>query len=198
MRTTSFCIPVSLATLFLLPLLAAAQTKTPPKAQGKPAAPKEIIITDDVMMLDAPLRGAEQHACCPYPSGRNIEVGAGRHERIAWQEGKSAGDTLRLIRLEIRKAGAIVAQLTLSLRSGSKKIVMQCMKGFGCEKGWEAYPWKSKDGNFLEHPTHRFRIAPDGADHFRIQNLDESVALSVRVNPCTKPVKTQSKPSKRH
>lgn len=198
MRTTSFCIPVSLAALFLLPLLVAAQTKTPPKAQGKPSDPKEIIITDDVMMLDAPLRGAEQQACCPYPSGRSIDVGAGRHTRIAWQEGKSAGDTLRLIRLEIRKAGVSIAQLTLSLRTGSKTIVMQCMKGFGCEKGWEAYPWKSKNGNFLEHPTHRFRIVPDGAAHFRIQNLDESVALSVQVNPCTKPVKPQPAAPKRH
>lgn len=169
------------------------------KTSGKPAPQKEIIITDDVMMLDAPLRGAEQQACCPYPSRRNIDVGANQSTRIAWQEGKSIpGDSIRFIRLEIRKAGVSIAQLTLSLRTGGKTAIMQCMKGFGCEKSWEAYPWKSKTGNFLEHPTHHFRIIPDGATHFRIQNLDEKTALNVLINPCAKPVKAQTPARKRN
>ena len=72
-------------------------------------------------------------------------------------------------------------------------MAMQCMKGLGCEGVWEAYPWKSPNGNYLEHPQHKFRVTPGGAGFFTVQNLDDKIPISIRVNPCETPIQKTGK-----
>lgn len=196
----SFQRATAFSAVFSMILLASLNMAAQQKAQHKPSPQKDIIITDDVMMLSTPATGAERMACCPYPSGRSVSIAAGQNASIAWKEGKiAAGDTLRLVRLEIRKNGTAIAQLTLTLKPKTKPAAMQCMKGFGCENRWEAYPWKSSAGNFLEHPAHKFRLTPKGTSHFIIQNLDDKTPLTVVVNPCdNKQIKAKTSASKRN
>ncbi len=158
--------------------------------------PAHRIITDDVMMLTTSAAGLETLACCPYPRAWAVTVAAGRQARIDWADGRRYGrDTLRVIRIEIVKANMPVAQFTLTLKPRQKPMAMQCMKGFGCEGVWEAYPWKSPNGNYLEHPQHKFRVTPGGAAFFTVQNLDDKVPFTVRVNPCANVVlKKENKP----
>lgn len=143
------------------------------------------IITDDVMMLNTPARGIEALACCPYPASQNIEIAPGAQCRIDWSAARQYGrDTLRLLQLEILKGKGSVAQFTLSLKPRPRPMLLQCMKGFGCEGEWEAYPWKSPQGNFLEHTRFRFRVVPEGGQYLRVENLDEKTPITLRVNPC--------------
>lgn len=181
---------VALLWVLLFPFRGVAQQKSEPASLR--------IITDDVMMLTTAAVGLEALACCPYPRTRTINVAAGRQTRIDWADGRRFGrDTLRVIRLEIVKDKAPVAQFTLTLKPRQKPMVMQCMKGFGCAGAWEVYPWKSPDGNYLEHPQHKFRVTPGGATFFTVQNLDDKVPITVRINPCEKPVvKKEKKPGK--
>ena len=177
---------VALLWVLLFPFRGVAQQKSEPALQR--------IITDDVMMLSSAAVGLEALACCPYPRTRTINVAAGRQTRIDWADGRRLGrDTLRVIRLEIVKDKAPVAQFTLTLKPRQKPMVMQCMKGFGCAGAWEAYPWKSPNGNYLEHPQHKFRVTPGGAAFFTVQNLDDKIPISIRVNPCETPVVKKGK-----
>lgn len=159
-------------------------------AQQKAAIPisKSTIITDDVMMLTTPAVGLEALACCPYPASRALTAPAGWSVQIDWALAKHFGaDTLQVLQLEIVKGNAAVAQFTLTFKPRQKPMTMQCMKGFGCEGVWEAYPWKSPNGNYLEHPQHKFRVTPGGAAFFTVQNLDDTAPITVRVNPCGTP-----------
>ncbi len=180
----------ALVSALLFPLQGLAQQESEPASRR--------IIIDDVMMLTTAAVGLETLACCPYPRTRTINVAAGRQTRIDWADGRHYGrDTLRVIRLEILKDKALVAQFTLTLKPRQKPMVMQCMKGFGCAGAWEAYPWKSPNGNYLEHPQHKFRVTPGGASFFTVQNLDNKIPITIRVNPCETPVvKKEKKPGK--
>ena len=162
----------------LLPTVAIAQQKdAPQKTRG--------IIVDEIMMLATPAKGVEPLACCPYKSNRSEDLAPGKSCQVTWKEGKTFGrDTLRLVRLEIVKGGATVAQFTVTLKPQQEPMVMQCMKGFGCTGTWEAFPWKSPKGNYLEHTTHKFRLTPNNATYFTVQNLDDKTPITVKVNPC--------------
>lgn len=164
--------------LWLAPSVALAQQKdAPQKTTG--------IIIDEIMMMTTAAKGAERLACCPYAHTRVDSVAPGKSCRVNWSDGKTFGrDTLRLVRLEVIKGGVSVAQFTVSLQPQQKPMVMQCMKGFGCTGSWEAYPWKSAKGNYLEQTTHKFRLTPNTSSYFTIQNLDNKLPITVKVNPC--------------
>lgn len=181
MKKIALLFALAWAPLFPYRVLAQQKTASTPPAHR--------IITDDVMMLTTPAAGLETLACCPYPRTRTVNVAAGRRAQIDWTDARRYGrDTLRVIRLEIVKADVPVAQFTLTLKPRQKPMTMQCMKGFGCTGVWEAYPWKSPNGNYLEHPQHKFRVVPGGVAFFTVQNLDDKVPITVRVNPCETPI----------
>ncbi len=164
--------------IWLAPAAALAQQKERPQN-------KEGIIVDEIMMLTTAAKGAEPLACCPYVRTRADTLAPGKSCRVNWKEGKTFGrDTLRLVRLEIMKGGASVAKFTVTLKPQQKPMAMQCMKGFGCTGTWEAFPWKSPKGNYLEHTTHKFRLTPNNATYFTVQNLDDKTPITVKVNPC--------------
>ncbi|MCC6459483.1 MAG: hypothetical protein IT260_03365 [Saprospiraceae bacterium] len=175
-------------TLFWILALAWASRPSGLPAQQPAARQAGTIITDDVMMLTTAARGLEPLACCPYPAGQTYSIAPGAQCRVDWSAARQYGrDTLRLLQLEIVKGKAPVAQFTLSLKPRAKPMLLQCMKGFGCEGVWEAYPWKSPKGNYLEHTLHLFRVVPVGGAYLRVENLDEKTPITVRVNPCAGP-----------
>ncbi|GEM_PF-1328697 len=176
-HTLSIRSGLALLSLFFFSQHLAAQGDKPPK--GK------YIIIDDIMMLSTAAKGVEPLACCPFPGTRDAVVAAGKSVQIPWKYAKVWGrDTLRIIQLEVVKAGTVVAQFTLTLKPTQKPMVMQCMKGFGCVGTWEAYPWKAPRGNYLEHTTHKFRVTPNNTNYLTVLNLDAETPITVRVNPC--------------
>jgi hypothetical protein len=156
-------------------------------AQQEPTAKKGgvIIGTDDIMMYNSAARGAEPFACCPFTSTRTFKIKPGMSAQVNWTEAKRLGrDTIRIIRIEISKINNPETQFTLALHPKAQPAFLECMSGFGCEGEWEPYPWKSPDGNFLEHTNLQFKLTPNNLSYFTIYNLDTSSPILVRINPC--------------
>ncbi len=155
------------------------QGTTPPqKAAGS-------IITDDVMMLGSAAAGVEPLACCPFAKSKVYQIEAGKNARIDWGLAKSLnGDSLRVMLVEIQRAGEVISRFTLVMRPKEAMKTLQCMKGFGCAGTWEAFPWKAPKGNYLDHTGLKFRLRPGNTKFFTLENYDEKLPLTVRINPC--------------
>mgnify|MGYP000367029449 CR=1 FL=1 len=146
---------------------------------------ENIIITDDIIMLVVPATGLEDEACDNFIVSRAAAVPPQDSQRVAWTEAKSlSGDTTKIVRLEIlRDTGSVVKfTMVLQVRKGVPSEI-RCMKGFGCTGTWEGITWKSPNGNFLEHPTHKFRVVPTGSKSFVVENKLSGESITVRVNP---------------
>ncbi len=144
-----------------------------------------IIVTDDVLMLTRPAVGLEPVACTDFPMNHSFSLAASDTESISWSEAKSlANDTLKIIRLEILSDTGSVARFTMTLRPLSgKPSEIQCMKGFGCTGTWEHFPWVVPGENLLDQTVFKFKVKPEGIEHFTIENYNADKALMVRVNP---------------
>lgn len=145
----------------------------------------DIIITDDILMLTTPAIGLETEACTDFSASRSLSVTPQNTQRVAWSEGKAlSGDTLKIIRLEVLRDTGSVAKFTMTLRpiAGAPSEI-QCMKGFGCDGKWVNFPWKSPEGNFLNHTVHKFKVVPQGVSDFTIENYNTGETLVVKVNP---------------
>lgn len=145
----------------------------------------DFIITDDILMLTVPAVGVEAEACTDFASSRSLSIAPQSAQTVSWSEGKTlSGDTLKIMRLEILRDTGSVAKFTMTLRplSGTPSEI-QCMKSFGCEGKWETFPWKSPEGNFLNHTVHKFKVIPNGISNFSIENNNTGETLRVLVNP---------------
>jgi hypothetical protein len=144
-----------------------------------------IIVTDDVLMLTVPATGLESAACANFPANDFVDLPAGDTVSVSWASGKSLpNDTLKIMRLEFRNDTGIVVQFTMTLRPKSgQPSEIQCMKGFGCDGPWAYFPWKSPDGNFLDHSVFKFRVLPRGASRFTVENYNADKSLQLFLNP---------------
>jgi hypothetical protein len=141
--------------------------------------------SDDVIMLTTPASGVESFACADFVSSRSFGLMSADSQMVAWAEGRSLpDDTLRIVRFEVRRDTGVVAQFTLTFRPREGQASeVQCMKGFGCTPPWAHFPWKSPDGDFLDHTTLKFRVVPRGSNGVSFQNYHPSVPITVQVNP---------------
>jgi hypothetical protein len=144
-----------------------------------------IIVTDDVLMLTVPATGLESAACANFLTNGFIDLPAGDTVSVLWENGKSLpNDTLTIMRLELRSDTGTVVQFTMTLRpKANAPAEIQCMKGFGCDAPWEYFPWKSPDGNFLDHTVFKFRVLPRGVSRFTVENYNADKSLQLFLNP---------------
>lgn len=152
-----------------------AQNNTDPK--------KKKIITDDIMMMHGALPDGMDLTCDGLGGKTRLVVEANDSKFVGWEKSKAVGDSMRLMLVEIFRRGASVAKFTLAYKTDPDQPSIQCMKGFGCdEKRWVAFDWKSPDGNYLEHSTHKFRVGPTGKEGIVIENLHPQQAIIIKVN----------------
>jgi hypothetical protein len=144
-----------------------------------------IITSDDVLMMVIPASGLESAACADFASSRSFELMPADSQLVNWSEGRSlANDTIQIIRLEVLRDTGSVLKFTMTFRPHTgRPSEIQCMKGFGCDGPWETFPWKSPDGNFLDHTVQKFKVIPRGKKGISFQNFNTDGLLTVRVNP---------------